>query len=105
MQNHAEKVINKSELIEKLASECDNLPEKTVEEASRLLLELMCDTLCHDGRIEVRGFGSFNLHHREPRMARNPKTGEQVRVAAKAIPFFKPGKALREAVDSGDSHS
>lgn len=101
MQNSHEKILNKSELIEKLASECDILPEKTVEEATRLLLEQMVDTLCNDGRIEVRGFGSFSLHHREPRVARNPKTGKQVKVEAKAIPHFKPGKALREDVNNG----
>lgn len=94
-----EKVLNRSEFIAKMSSECDTLPEETVEEATRKILELMCQTLCDDGRIEVRGFGSFNLHHREPRIARNPKTGEQVKVSAKAIPYFKPGKALREAVD------
>lgn len=94
-----EKLLNRSEFIAKMASVCDTLPEETVEEATKKILDLMCHTLCEDGRIEVRGFGSFSLHHREPRVARNPKTGEQVNVIAKAIPYFKPGKALREAVD------
>ncbi|MFI8038632.1 HU family DNA-binding protein, partial [Acinetobacter baumannii] len=49
--------------------------------------------------IEIRGFGSFALHHREPRVGRNPKTGKSVDVAAKAVPHFKPGKALRDAVN------
>lgn len=95
-----EKVLNRSEFIAKLASECDTLPEETVEEATKKILAFMCDTLCDDGRIELRGFGSFSLHYREPRIARNPKTGEQVKVSAKAIPYFKPGKALREVVDN-----
>lgn len=93
-----EKVLNRSEFIAKMASACDTLPEEIAEEATKKILNLMCETLCDDGRIEIRGFGSFNLHHRAPRVARNPKTGEQVSVGAKAIPYFKPGKALREAV-------
>ena len=86
-----EKVLNKSDLITRLSSECENIPEKTID--------LMVDTLSQNGRVEVRGFGSFSLHHREPRVARNPKTGEKVTVKATAIPHFKPGKALREAVN------
>lgn len=94
-----EKVVNKSEFIAELATQNSHLSSHTVEEATRKLLELMIETLCNNGRIEVRGFGSFSLHHREPRVARNPKTGEQVKVDAKAIPYFKPGKALRESVN------
>lgn len=50
-------------------------------------------------RIEVRGFGSFSLHYRQPRLGRNPKTGEQVKLDAKSVPHFKAGKELRERVD------
>lgn len=96
-----EKVLNKSDLINKLSGECEDLPEKLVEEATKQIIDLMADTLCHDGRVEIRGFGSFSLHHRQPRVARNPKTGEKVTVSATAIPHFKPGKALREAVNRG----
>lgn len=95
-----EKVLNKSDLIDKLSNQCDTLSERTVEEATKQLLDLMSDTLCNNGRIEVRGFGSFCLHHRKPRTARNPKTGKKVSVNATAIPHFKPGKALREAVNN-----
>ena len=94
-----EKVLNKSDLITRLSGECEGLPEKTVEEATKQIIDLMINTLAQDGRVEVRGFGSFSLHHREPRQARNPKTGEKVDVQATAIPHFKPGKALREAVN------
>ena len=94
-----EKVLNKSDLITRLSGECEGLPEKTVEEATKQIIDLMIKTLAQDGRVEVRGFGSFSLHHREPRQARNPKTGEKVDVQATAIPHFKPGKALREAVN------
>ncbi|MFW2177136.1 MULTISPECIES: integration host factor subunit beta [unclassified Moraxella] len=94
-----EKVLNKSDLIARLSSECDTLAEKMVEEATKQIIDLMVDTLSQDGRVEVRGFGSFSLHHRQSRVARNPKTGEQVKVDATAIPHFKPGKALRESVN------
>lgn len=94
-----EKILNKSDLIIKLSMECDQLPVETVEEATKQLIDLMVDTLAADGRVEVRGFGSFSLHHRAARLARNPKTGQKVSVQAAAIPHFKPGKALREAVN------
>lgn len=92
-------VVKKSDLISNVASVCHSLDEQVVDEAVREILDLMVDVLCYDGRIEVRGFGSFRLHHREARMARNPRTGESVAVGAKAVPHFKPGKALRELVN------
>lgn len=97
-----DKVLNKSDLIAKLTNGCTSLPEKTIEEATKQILDLIMDTLCQDGRVEVRGFGSFCLHHRQPRVARNPKTGHKVEVSATAIPHFKPGKALREAVNTAN---
>ncbi|USZ14567.1 integration host factor subunit beta [Moraxella sp. FZLJ2107] len=96
----AQAVINKSDLITNLAAVSEGLEEHTVDEAVRLIMAMMVDELVNDGRIEIRGFGSFCLHHRTARMARNPRTGEQVQVDAKAVPFFKPGKALREAVNA-----
>ena len=96
-----QKAINKSGLIQQLSINHD-LQDKKAEEAVRELIALMIDTLSQDGRIEVRGFGSMNLHHRKARQARNPKTGKSVSVAARAIPHFKPGKALREAVNYDD---
>ncbi len=93
------KVFNKSDFIINLSAQCDSLSEKTVEEATRQIIDLMSNTLRQDGRIEIRGFGSFNLHHRDARIARNPKTGEKVQVSAKAIPYFKAGKVLRERVN------
>ncbi|MFB6349353.1 HU family DNA-binding protein [Moraxella sp. ZJ142] len=92
-------VLNKSDLITNLASRCDNIDEYIVTESVRLIVAMMVDELVHDGRIEVRGFGSFCLHHRDARLARNPRTGEKVSVKAKAVPYFKPGKALRESVN------
>lgn len=98
-----DKVINKSDLIDKLSSECRMISDATIEEATKQVLDLMADTLAQDGRVEIRGFGSFQLHHRKPRMARNPKTGEKVAVESTAIPHFKPGKALRDAVNDAQS--
>ncbi|MCL1622654.1 integration host factor subunit beta [Moraxella sp. Tifton1] len=92
--------INKSDLISNLASACDGIEETVVDRAVREIIGLMVDCLTYDGRVEVRGFGSFCLHHRNARSARNPRTGESVVVKAKAVPHFKPGKALREAVNA-----
>lgn len=94
--------INKSELIADLTLQFDEISPDVVEEAVHFLLEQMVETLAHDGRIELRGFGSFCLHHRKARTARNPRTGDSVKVSAKAVPYFRPGKALREAVDYDD---
>lgn len=91
--------INKSELIADLTLQFDEISPEMVEKGVHFLIEQMVETLAHDGRIEIRGFGSFCLHHRKARTARNPRTGDRVKVSAKAVPYFKPGKALREAVD------
>lgn len=95
-------VINKSELISDLSANFDDISEEQADNCVRTLIELMVDTLAHDGRVEIRGFGSFSLHHRSPRTARNPRTGDSVEVGSKAVPHFKPGKALREAVNYDD---
>lgn len=90
----------KSELIAKLAAKMTHLPEKQVTESINQMLDLMSDALIDGKRIEIRGFGSFSLHYRLPRNAHNPKTGEKVVTEAKYSPHFKPGKELRERVDS-----
>ncbi|BCU06910.1 integration host factor subunit beta [Allochromatium tepidum] len=91
--------MTKSELIDILAAEQDHLPYKDVEEAVRKILERMSTALATGERIEIRGFGSFSLHYRPPRLGRNPKTGESVALAAKYVPHFKPGKELRDRVN------
>lgn len=91
--------INKSDLIANMYAKRPDFGELLVDESVREILDMMVETLASGERIEVRGFGSFSLHHRKPRKGRNPKTGESVMVDAKAIPHFKPGKALREAVN------
>ena len=90
--------MTKSELIEVLARKQKHLPTKDVELAVKHLLDLMSDALAGGQRIEIRGFGSFSLHFRPPRMGRNPKTGDAVALAGKHVPPFKPGKALKDKV-------
>lgn len=91
--------MTKSELIELLATKQPQLDQKDVELAVKELLEQMASALAGGERIEVRGFGSFSLHYRPPRVGRNPKTGDSVMVPDKRVPHFKPGKELRERVD------
>lgn len=93
--------MTKSELIEALAQKLDQLPYKDVELSVKTILEQMAKVLASGDRIEVRGFGSFSLHYRPPRVGRNPKTGEAVSLGAKYVPHFKPGKELRERVNAG----
>ncbi len=92
--------MTKSELIEKIAALQSQLSAKDVELAVKMILEHMADTLAEGERIEIRGFGSFSLHYRAPRLGRNPKTGEKVQLAGKYVPHFKPGKELRARVNS-----
>ena len=75
------------------------LPAKDVELAIKTILDEMSDVLATGGRIEIRGFGSFSLHYRAPRVGRNPKTGDIVELHGKYVPHFKPGKDLRERVN------
>ena len=93
--------MTKSELIEILASKNSHLNYKDVELAVKSLLEQMSQALATGQRIEIRGFGSFSLHYRPPRIGRNPKTGDAVVLSAKHVPHFKPGKELRERVKVG----
>ncbi len=89
----------KSELIEILAEQQSHLAYKDVELAVRCILEQMSAALAAGERIEIRGFGSFSLHYRPPRIGRNPKTGDSVALAGKYVPHFKPGKELRDRVN------
>lgn len=94
-----EREMTKSELISALAAKQPQLDYRDVELAVKELLEQMSAALSTAERIEVRGFGSFSLHYRPPRIGRNPKTGAAVHVPDKFVPHFKPGKELRERVD------
>ncbi len=92
--------MTKSEIIDILARKQSHLSSKDVELSIKLLLDAMGETLSDGGRIEIRGFGSFSLHHRTARKGRNPKTGDQVSLPPKYVPHFKPGKELRERVNA-----
>ncbi|MBC3764248.1 integration host factor subunit beta [Neptunicella marina] len=96
--------MTKSELIERLIMKAQQLPAKDVEGAVKEMLEQMAQTLQKGERIEIRGFGSFSLHFRAPRVGRNPKTGETVKLEGKYVPHFKPGKELRERVNENLTH-
>lgn len=93
--------MTKSELIEAIARRQSHLNAKDVELAVKHLIEVMSNSLASGERIEIRGFGSFSLHFRPPRIGRNPKTGEAVALSGKHVPHFKPGKDLRERVNMG----
>jgi integration host factor subunit beta len=93
--------MTKSELIKRLASAYDDVPEQDVASAIQRLLQHLTDALANGERIEIRGFGSFSVRHRPPRQARNPKTGEVFETATTHVPYFRPGKELKERANRG----
>lgn len=93
--------MTKSELIARLAERYPQLIAKDADFAVNTILDAMTQSLAVGQRIEIRGFGSFALNTRPPRVGRNPKSGEKVLVPEKRVPHFKAGKELRERVDTG----
>ncbi len=93
--------MTKSELVDKISDQ-QAFTAKDVELAVQTILEHMAETLERGERVEVRGFGSFSLHYRAPRIGRNPRTGEAIRLAGKHVPHFKPGKKLRDRVNQAE---
>lgn len=91
--------MTKSELIARLSVRHPHLVAKDAEFAVKTILDAMASSLAEGQRIEIRGFGSFTLNYRPPRVGRNPKTGGKVNVPEKHVPHFKAGKELRERVD------
>jgi integration host factor subunit beta len=91
--------MTKSDLIAQLAGRFPQLVTKDADMAVKMLLEAMAEALARGDRIEIRGFGSFALNYRPPRVGRNPKSGDKVEVPQKWVPHFKAGKELRERVD------
>ena len=91
--------MTRSDLVEELANRFVQLTHRDTEFAVKTILDAMNDALVRGHRIEIRGFGSFNVNRRPPRTGRNPRSGESVDIPEKRVPHFKPGKALREAVD------
>jgi integration host factor subunit beta len=95
--------MTRSDLVEELAARFSQLTQRDAEFAVKAILDAMNDALARGHRIEIRGFGSFSVTHRSPRMGRNPRSGESVAIPEKRVPHFKPGKALRQAVDQRTS--
>lgn len=92
--------MTRSDLVAQLAERFSQLTHRDTEFAVKTILDAMSDALARGHRIEIRGFGSFSINRRPPRVGRNPRSGEQVVIPEKLVPHFKPGKALRESVDA-----
>ena len=92
--------MTRSDLVEELAARFVQLTQRDAEYAVKTILDAMSYALVRGHRIEIRGFGSFSINRRPPRIGRNPRSGESVAIPEKRVPHFKPGKALREAVDA-----
>ncbi|MGE4596665.1 MAG: integration host factor subunit beta [Methylophilaceae bacterium] len=91
--------MTKSQLINLLANRFSQLVTKDAELSVKIIINQMSKTLSGNNRIEIRGFGSFNLNYRPARIGRNPKTGDKVNVPEKYVPHFKAGKELKARVD------
>jgi integration host factor subunit beta len=92
--------MTRSDLVSQLAERFSQITHRDTEFAVKTILDAMSDALSRGHRIEIRGFGSFSINRRPPRVGRNPRSGEQVVIPEKLVPHFKPGKALRESVDA-----
>lgn len=95
--------MTRSDLVEELAVRFQQLTHRDTEYAVKAILDAMNNAMVKGHRIEIRGFGSFSVTHRPPRLGRNPRSGESVAIPEKRVPHFKPGKALREAVDDNSN--
>jgi integration host factor subunit beta len=93
--------MTRAELIERLAQKQPHLTVSDIEFAVKAMLDQITATLVRGDRVEIRGFGCFSIRRRDPRAARNPRTGEQVALGERYVPFFRAGKELRERVDMG----
>jgi integration host factor subunit beta len=92
--------MTRSELVEELAAQFSQLTQKDAEQAVKTILDAISDALVLGHRVEIRGFGSFTVNRRAPRTGRNPRSGATVDIPEKKVPHFKPGKALREMIDT-----
>lgn len=95
-------VMTKAELVEDVARAAE-LTKKDAERLVEIVFESIIDTLNHGEKIELRGFGSFRVRERGARRGRNPKTGDPVNIPAKRVPYFKPGKELKELINEDQS--
>ena len=89
----------RSELIDTLHAENPHLTRRDMERLVGVVLETVTQTLEAGARVELRGFGAFSVRKRDPRVGRNPRTGETVHVPGKHVPFFRTGKELRQRID------
>jgi len=91
----------RSELVQKICQDFPDLTQKEVDGIVSALFDSITDQLADGGRVELRGFGAFSTRQRDARVGRNPRTGDPVDVAAKRVPYFKPGKEMRERLNLG----
>ncbi len=91
--------MTKSELIETVASKVNNFSRKDIEIIVETLFESMTESLSKGDKVEIRGFGSFKIKARDGRQGRNPKSGENIFIESKKVPFFKAGKEIRERIN------
>lgn len=92
----------KSELVQRISSAHPHLFQRDVENIVNAIFATIGDALARGDRVELRGFGAFSTRQRAPRIGRNPRTGQQVEVDGKSVPFFKTGKELRDRVNNGE---
>ena len=93
----------RSELVQKLCTDFPDLTQREIETAVNAFYDAIIDQLAAGGRVELRGFGAFSTRGRDARVGRNPRTGESVDVDAKRVPYFKPGKEMRERLNLGET--
>jgi integration host factor subunit beta len=93
--------INKKDIIDRISRNQDQLPHRDIELAVKTIINCMTQALSTGERIELRGFGSFSLRYRKPRIGRNPKSGIAVNINERYVPHFKPGKNLKNKVNKG----
>jgi len=89
----------RSELVNKLCGDFPDLTQREVETVVTALFDSITEQLADGGRVELRGFGAFSTRQRDARVGRNPRTGASVEVDAKCVPYFKPGKEMRERLN------
>ena len=92
----------RSELVQKLCNDFPDLTQREIETVVGAFFDSVTDQLAKGGRVELRGFGAFSTRKRDARTGRNPRTGESVEVDAKRVPYFKPGKEMRERLNLGE---
>ncbi|MDQ3246173.1 MAG: integration host factor subunit beta [Pseudomonadota bacterium] len=93
----------RSELVQKLCEDFPDLTQREVEMVVSAVFDSITEQLASGGRVELRGFGAFSSRKRDARVGRNPRTGESVEVDAKRVPYFKPGKEMRERLNLQDA--